>query len=139
MKRIIVSLGIIIAAAGLVWHWYISGKFDLLHRTRDKKVVIHGSAIQADVLVGRSSALVTRRDNGQEHSYLLLYAGDVDQTGDMGYVLDCHNWVAPRMPVLIETEGYPNCTSEHYVPIIARGLSEEFVDVNGDTLVVSAQ
>lgn len=139
MKRIGVLLGIAVAAMALTWHWYISGKFDLLCQTRHKKVIINGSVIPADVLVGRSSALLTVRDSGREHSYLLLYAGDVDPKGDIGHVLDCRGWVASRTPILIETRGYPNCTSASFVSIIARGISEEFVVANGDIVAVSVR
>ncbi len=43
------------------------------------------------------------------HSYLLLYAGDVDRMGDLGQVIDCGKWIAPRLPILIQTDSYPNC------------------------------
>ena len=137
MKRIAVLLAVASAAVALIWHGYIAGEFDLLHQTRDKKVTVNGSAMQADVLAGRASALLTLRGRGREHSYLLLYAGDVDSKGDIGNVLHCHSWVAPRTPVLIETKRYPNCTRTSYVPIIAHGLSQEFIGMNGEIVAIS--
>ena len=88
---------------------YVMGRFDLLHRSRGRTIDVNGTAVRADLLIGRVSAVVTRRDKGKEHSYLLLYAGDVDQTGDIGEVIDCRNWIAPRLPILIRTNTYPGC------------------------------
>jgi hypothetical protein len=94
---------------GAASYAYVSGRFDLLNRTGHYTVEVNGAAVRADVLVGRASAVVTRRDKGNIHSYLLLYAGDVDGTGDMGQVIDCGDWIAPRLPILIQTNSYPNC------------------------------
>jgi hypothetical protein len=65
--------------------------------------------VDGEVLVAREFAVVTRRDKGKEHSYLLFYEGGVDQAGDAGRAIECQKWIAPRLPILIETGTYPNC------------------------------
>lgn len=129
--------GLIATAAcllsGVAFYAYVTGRFDLLHRSPGRTIDVNGTAVHADLLIGRMSAVVTRRDKGKEHSYLLLYAGDVDQTGDIGEVIDCRDWIAPRMPVLIRTSTYPGCelhsqegASRSRISLILKGAAEQF-------------
>jgi hypothetical protein len=109
MRRFALIAAVSCLLIGAASYAYISGRFDLLRRAEHYTIEVNGAAIHGDVLVGRASAVVTRRDEGHTHSYLLLYEGDVDQTGDIGQVIDCGDWIAPRLPILIQTSSYPTC------------------------------
>src|SRR5215470_13430027 len=110
MKAFTLIAAVLVLLVGPAWLAYARGQFDILHRGRGWNVQVNNKPIRADVLVGRASLLVTRRDKNNEHSYLLLYAGDIDRIGDGGQVLDCGAWVAPKLPILIQTNSYyPNC------------------------------
>jgi hypothetical protein len=63
---------------------------------RRLRIEVDGVPVEGEILGNRFSAIVTRRDAGKKHSYQLFYEGDVDFTGDMGSVSDCHQWVALR-------------------------------------------
>jgi hypothetical protein len=109
MKRFALIPAVLCLFIATASYAYISGRFDVLRRTGHYTIEVNGAAVYGDVLVGRASAVVTRRDNGNAHSYLLLYAGDVDRTSDIGQVIDCGEWIAPRLPILIRTSNYPRC------------------------------
>jgi len=70
---------------------------------------VNGQAVPGEFLGGRWSAIVTRRDPGHVHSWMLGYAGDIDPAGNIGAVGDCGDWVAPRLPALLLTAKYPPC------------------------------
>jgi hypothetical protein len=89
---------------------YYSGKAIYLVLYRHAVIEVNGVRVPGAVLATRNVALITRRDSGHEHSYLLAFEGDVDMEGDMGAAIDCHSWVAPRFPLLIVTKDYPPCT-----------------------------
>jgi len=100
--------------------------------TLDKRlrIELNGVPVQGEILGNRFSAIVTIRDVGKKHSYQLFYAGDVDMTGDMGFVVDCCQWVAPHFPLLLQTRNYPPCKRlpEHeYWSLLSRGHSMQFV------------
>jgi hypothetical protein len=80
-----------------------------LTRNRKAKIEVNGSPVPGEILDGRLTAIVTRRDAGKAHSYRLFFEGDTDSTGDTGFVIDCHTWVAPRLPFLLEAANYPPC------------------------------
>lgn len=109
LKRIafacVVLFGLFCAAA----YPYYSGKVDYFFLKPHIDIEVNGVGVPGEVLVGRFVALATRRDKGKQHSYLLLFAGDVDPGGNEGVALDCESWVAPRLPVLVETHHYPPC------------------------------
>jgi hypothetical protein len=122
---------------GAVFYFYLTGRFALLRRTPDWKVVVNGVTIDGEVMAGRAFAVVTRRDKGKEHSYLLLYEEDVDQKGDMGRVVDCRKWIAPSLPILIETGTYPNCNANTFrMPLVARNGVPEFLTADGDLISI---
>jgi hypothetical protein len=131
----------LLAAAGFYFH--LIGRFDFLHRTTDWQVAVNGVTVDGEVLVGRTFVVATRGDKGKEHSYLLFYAGDVDQRGDMGIVIDCREWIAPRLPILIETHTYPNCKAPsrnsentHRMSLLAKGGSPQFLTQDGEVISI---
>jgi len=124
-----------------VSYWYVTGRFDLLRWKPHWTIEVNGAAVHGDVQVGRGAAVVTRRDKGKEHSYLLLYEGDVDQTGDVGQVFDCGEWLAPRLPILIQTGSYPNCkvrdrkgACRPRMPLTVKGIAEQFVTIDREVI-----
>jgi hypothetical protein len=95
--------------------------------------------VQGEILGNRFSAIVTIRDVGKKHSYQLSYAGDVDMTGDMGFVVDCRQWVAPHFPLLLQTRNYPPCKrlpEDEYWSLLSRGHSMQFVTEDHSTISV---
>jgi len=90
---------------------YYSGEVDYLAIKRGLTIEVNGTVVRGEVLEGRMTAIVTTRDGGKEHSYKLFFAGDTDMTGNMGFVADCHRWVSPHFPFLLETRHYPRCKS----------------------------
>lgn len=120
---------------------HISGRFIVLLRAGHCTVEVNGAAIDGDVLAGRRTTLVTRRDKDKAHSYLLLYEGDVDRTGDIGKVIDCGQWVAPRLPILIQTSSYPKCegqsgTAASRVSLTFKGTAERFTTAEQDVISI---
>ncbi|MGA3200669.1 MAG: hypothetical protein ABSD89_14885 [Halobacteriota archaeon] len=127
----------------VVFYLHLTGRFGFLRRTPDWNVVVNGATVDGEVLAGRAFAVVTRRDKGKEHSYLLFYEGDVDQTGDMGRVIDCRKWIAPRLPILIETSTYPNCqlqsrdnANTFRMSLIAKDGAPQFLTTDGDVISI---
>ena len=110
---------------------------------RRLKIEVDGVPAEGEILGNRFSAIVTRRDTGKKHSYQLCYEGDVDFTGDMGSVSDCHQWVAPHFPFLFQTHTYPPCErlpedelGLRRWPLIVRGHSMQFVTKDYSTISV---
>jgi hypothetical protein len=106
-------------------------------------IEVNGLPVQGEMLDGLVSGIVTRRDVGKEHSYRLLYEGDIDQVGDIGSVIDCHDWIAPRLPFLIATSDYPSCNllTENRAnsprwPLFLKGGAEQFVTANGEVITI---
>jgi hypothetical protein len=105
-----------------------------LTRIRNTTIEVNGAMVQGEILNGRLTAIVTRRDTGKVHSYRLFFEGDTDSSGDTGFVIDCHAWVAPRLPFLLEAANYPPCNilsedvyKDRRWPLFRRGQSIEFV------------
>jgi len=109
MKKFAVIAGAVAALGAVGWSLYLNGKLDFLLRLRRITVEVNGVAVDGDVYGHRFVSVVTRRDPGKQHSYLLSSAGDIDPAGNLGSVTDCHDWVAPRLPLLIQTRSYPPC------------------------------
>src|SRR5690349_9943503 len=86
-----------------------SGAVALLTLNRSAIIEVNGGPVPGEMLEGRVTAIVTRRDRIRSHSYRLFFEGDTDTTGDTGWVIDCHAWVAPRLPFLLEVGDYPPC------------------------------
>jgi hypothetical protein len=108
-KRITWGCVVLLGLFGAAAYPYYAGKVDYFFLKRHIKIEVNGVVVPGEVLVGRFTALATRRDAGKQHSYLLLFAGDVDPEGNEGFAIDCAGWVAPRLPVLVETHSYPPC------------------------------
>jgi hypothetical protein len=91
-------------------------------------------SLNKTVSEGGTTAVVTTRQAGKNHSYQLFFEGDTDATGDMGFVADCRPWVAPHLPFLPETRNYPPCkklfgdvSGAGRWPLIDKGKSMQFV------------
>jgi hypothetical protein len=141
MRRWFLLVALAAIAFALVW-FRISGRAALLTSRRPSTIEVNGTRVPGEVLLGKFRAVVTRRDRGKRHSYLLFFEGDVDLTGDMGSVVDCYEWVAPHLPLLLETQSYPPCKrlpedgpAGQRWPLIARGRSMQFV--TGDHTTIS--
>jgi hypothetical protein len=129
---------LLIGGGFYVYYAYRMGKFDLMHRSVAWIIEVNGIPVQADVLVGRLSTVVTRRDKGKEHSYLLLYASDVDYSGTIGQARDCRNWVAPKLPILIRTSTYPivNCDEERASRILLTSEGVHFTTMDREMISI---
>jgi hypothetical protein len=111
MKRksfLLGSLAVLVIAFTVAW-LSLSGRVQCLTLNRHLAVEVNGLPVAGEILEGKFTAIVTRRDAGKKHSYQLFFEGDVDSTGDMGSVVDCHEWVAPHLPFLPLTKNYPPC------------------------------
>jgi|SRR5579863_1640732 len=108
----------------------LSGKVVYLVPYRHARIEVNGVPIPGEVLAGGAVALVTTRDHGTEHSYLLDFAGDTDFVGNMGSVSDCDAWVAPHLPVLPMTSTYPRCRifrdTKEQMSLIDKGTAMQF-------------
>ncbi|SRR6266849_3530790 len=118
-----------------------SGAVALLTLRRGATIEVNGAPVPGEMLEGRLTAIVTRRDRKKRHSYRLFFEGDTDSTGDMGWVIDCHAWVAPRLPLLLEVADYPPCNilsedvyRDRRWPLFRRGHFIEFVTSNRSTI-----
>jgi hypothetical protein len=106
----------------------------LLTRNRSATIEVNGAPVQGEILDGRLTAIVTRRDPGKAHSYRLFFEGDTDSNGDTGFVIDCHAWVAPHLPFLLEVANYPPCNilsedvyKDRRWPLVRKGQFIEFL------------
>ena len=112
-----------------------------LIRNRKAIIQVNGAAVRGEVLEGTLTAIITRRDAGQVHSYRIFFEGDIDATGNTGWVIDCHTWIAPRLPFLIEAANYPPCNilsedvyNDRRWPLFHRGRFIEFVTSDRTTI-----
>jgi hypothetical protein len=118
-----------------------SGRVAYLILDRRYRIEVNGVPVKGDILQNSVSAIVTIRDAGKKHSYQLYYEGDVDLSGDMGFVADCREWVAPHFPLLLQTRSYPPCTgffspAVRRWPLVLRRHSMQFVAANQSTISV---
>lgn len=133
MTRLLRALAILLALVVLALvYGYFSGRVLFLSADTHAKIEVSGAAVPGEMLVGSATAIITTREAGRHHSYQLFFAGDTDSTGDMGFVVDCGTWVAPLLPVLPETRGYPPCGKANALPdawrwrLIDKGESIQF-------------
>jgi len=98
------------------------------------------------VLEGSLTTIVTRRDAGKAHSYRLFFEGDTDSTGGTGFVIDCHTWLAPRVPFLLEAGNYPPCNilsddvyKDRRWPLFRRGKFIEFTPSAQSTIKIGSE
>jgi hypothetical protein len=105
----ILALLVLLSIGSVLGYLAVSGRvrFLVLHRI---PVEVNGVRMRAELLGSFSGAILTVRGAERDHSYQLWLAGDVDGVGDMGNVVSCGTWVAPRTPFLIATRSYPPCT-----------------------------
>jgi len=134
------ALTVIVVVVLAPWLGF-SGSVAYLTLDRRLTIEVNGTPVEGEILSNRITAIVTRRDAGKKHSYQLLFEGDIDFTGDMGSVVDCHEWVAPRLPFLLETRSYPPCKrlpEDEFAlgrwPLIWRGNSIQFVTKDRTTI-----
>jgi hypothetical protein len=121
-----------------------SGAVGLLTLNRSAVIEVNGTRVPGEMLEGRLTAIVTRRDRNKRHSYRLFFEGDTDSTGDTGWVIDCHTWVAPRLPFLLEVPNYPPCNilsddvyKDRRWPLFRRGIFIEFMTSDLSTIRIS--
>jgi hypothetical protein len=136
------ALTVIVIAVLVAWLGF-SGRVAYLTLDRRLTIEVNGTPVEGEILRNRVAAIVTRRDAGKKHSYQLLFEGDTDFTGDMGSVVDCHEWVAPHLPLLLETRSYPPCKrlpedelELRRWPLIWQGNSMQFVTKDHTTISV---
>lgn len=144
MKKLIVfgTFALILLIAGCVYFW---NDFWILHVNRRVTIEVNGQPVPGGILEGRIySAIVTRRDSGKQHSYLLSYAGDVDPSGNIGFVSDCQNWVSPRFPIFIVTPKFAECKAspeergaDWRWSLRYSDKGEKFVTKNGEVITVN--
>lgn len=126
--------------------YFYSGRASYFVLNKRVTIYVNGTPVPGELLEGRATAIVTRRDAGKEHSYYLFFEGDVDQVGDMGSVVDCHEWVAPRFSLLLETRRYQPCklitedgTYRWGWPLIYKGGAMEFVTADKIIITIKTQ
>ena len=103
------------------------------------RIEVNGVPVEGELVGNRFSAIVTIGNAGKKHSYQLLYAGDVDKTGDMGQVVDCQQWVAPHFPLLLQRRNYPPCKrlpDDEYVSLLSKRHSMKFVTKDHSTISI---
>jgi hypothetical protein len=136
---LLATLVLLLIASMLVW-LPVSGRVTCLVVKR-AKIEVNGVPALGEMLGNSVNAIVTMRTAGKEHSYRLYFAGDVDSTGDMGQVVDCAQWVAPHLPLLIETRDYPPCLlgSQHgpREPLVSKGKSMQFAGEGRSTIRIA--
>ena len=142
MKRkglFLVAVSLTIFVIGLVLQPFHAVVF----LTRNSKVTIevNGSPVNGEMLEGQLAAIVTTRVPGKAHSYRIFFEGDTDFNGDTGFVIDCHTWVAPDFPLLLEAADYPPCNilsedvyKDRRWPVFRRQHSLEFAASGGATI-----
>lgn len=136
------ALALLLLAVALVY-LHFSGRLAFLTLNRRATIELNGAPVQGELLEGRRTAVVTTRDPGKIHSYQLFFEGDTDSTGDTGFVLDCNQWVAPHLPLLPETQGYPPCKNllgngfqTRRWRLIEKGNSMQFVLKDHSTITI---
>jgi len=141
-RSLLFALAVLVIASVIGWLG-LSRRIVFLTLDRRLKVEVNGMPVEGEIFRNRVTAIVTRRDAGKKHSYQLLFEGDTDFTGDMGSVVDCHEWVAPHLPFLLETRRYPPCKrlpedelALRRWPLIRRGNSMQFVTKDRSTISV---
>jgi hypothetical protein len=113
----------------------------LLTRNGSAMIEVNGGLVGGEILIGGQTAIVTRRDAGKVHSYRLFFEGDTDSNEDTSFVIDCHAWVAPRLPFLLEAANYPPCNvlsddvyKDRRWPLHRRAQFIEFLTNDGSTI-----
>ncbi len=139
--RLLIALFAFLLVVAVCVYLRSSGTVALLTLNKRVTIEVNGAPVPGEMLKGTRTAIVTRRDSGKRHSYRLFFEGDTDSTGDTGWVIDCHAWVAPRLPFLLEVANYPPCNilsedvyKDRRWPLFRRGHFIEFVTNDGSTI-----
>lgn len=144
-RKPIILVGVAIALLSLfLGYLYFSHRIDFLVLDTRATIKKNHVSVGGEMLRGHGTAVVTTREGGKSHSYMLIFETDIDFTGDMGDVLDCRPWVAPHLPILLETRSYPPCANaiEHSsrgkrISLIYKGKSMLFVLPDQSTIRIS--
>src|SRR3954471_12469046 len=101
--RCVIAAGLLLTVV-LVSRLYLTGRFRFLTNT-GARVEVNGIAVRGELYGAQrwADAILVRRDLEQPHAYVINFEGDIDPTGDMGSVVDCHGWIPPATPMLLET------------------------------------
>jgi hypothetical protein len=92
------------------------------------KVMVDGRDVKGYVHKSGRALIITRQDGAKPHSYLVGLRDDVKQT-----VLDCHQWIAPRSPMLLSNHQAPLCLSGLFdAPAIGPEAPSGVSEVTGD-------
>lgn len=137
-RFLLAALTVFLIALAIGW-LMLSNRVAYFTLDKRLRIELDGVPVEGEILGNRFSAIVTIRDAGKKHSYLLFYAGDVDMTGDMGFVVDCRQWVAPHFPLLLQTRNYPPCKrlpEDEYWSLLSWGHSMQFVTKDHSTISV---
>ena len=138
-RWIVLSTLIVLMAFATAWLSF-SSKIAYLTLDRRHKIYVNGAPVEGEFLSNGFTTIVTRRDPGNVHSFQLFFAGDIDFTGNIGLVGDCHEWVAPHLPILIQTRSYPPCDvemrNEHAPGLVQLANSMQFVTKSGSTISI---
>lgn len=144
MRWLRLGILILVVLSFLGTYLYYSSRIDYLTVARHSIIEVNGAPLKGELLEGRAAAVLTTRREGEQHSYELLFAGDTDMNGNMGFVFDCHQWVAPRLPVLFKTQNYPPCrrlpgdAGERLAwPLMNVDKSMQFVTKDGATIKIT--
>jgi hypothetical protein len=105
---LVLVVALVVLLVGISYLVY-SGQVGFFILNKRAVIAVDGVQVKGDVLEMRFYSLVTIREPGKERTYLLMFAGDVDMEGDIGHAIDCRQWIAPRVPVLLATQSYPPC------------------------------
>lgn len=132
--KLLPAISIVLALIILLSAYCIeSGRAVLLNADTHAKITVNGAPVSGEVFLAHTTGIVSVGESSNRHSFRLYFAGDTDSTGNMGFVVDCGAWVAPRLPVLLETHEYPPCgKAQHDAmtgnwPLIDKGLVMQFV------------
>jgi hypothetical protein len=142
---ILAPLGVLsILCAGALLRSYNAVSY--LSRNRHATIQVNGAPVDGDVLVGKLTAIITRRDAGKAHSYRVFFETDTDSLGNNGFVIDCRTWLAPRVPFLIEAANYPPCNilsddvyKDRRWPLSRRGKFIEFTTNEQSTVRIGSE
>lgn len=133
----------VLFGAGVLEYLYLSGRTSFLVLNSRATIGVKGALVQGELREGHAAAIVTMREAGKKHSYALFFEGDTDFTGDMGFVVDCGQWVATHLPLSLVTRNYPPCrrvfggaSDPGRLPLIDKGKSMQFVLKDQSTITI---
>ena len=96
----------------------------------NSQVLVNGRRVDGTVHQSSRAMIITRRDTTPPHSYILALGGSTTQ-----HVVDCHNYVATRSPVILTNHQQAICLMWDFnipekdkSPDAASGAAEVAVD-----------